>query len=83
MWDVNSNGVADSGNYVYTSLGSDSGGTYTLDVGSTTYGRTGAYTLRVLSPSLASARVPPGAILGKTIHLKASQRVHILTPTRS
>jgi hypothetical protein len=78
MWDVNSTGVADSGNNVYASLGSDSGGTYTLDVGSTTYGGAGAYTLRILSPSLAPARVPPDAVLGKTIHLKASQRVHIL-----
>ena len=72
---MNSTGIADLGNNVYASLGSDSGGTYTLDVGSTTYGGTGAYTLRILSPSLAPSRVPPGAVLGKTIHLRASQRV--------
>lgn len=78
MWDVNSTGIADFGNNAYASLGSDSGGTYTLAVGSTTYGGAGAYTLRILSPSLAPARVPPGAVLGKTIHLKASQRLHIL-----
>jgi hypothetical protein len=56
MWDVNSTGVAGFGNNVYTSLGSDSGGTYTLAVGSTTYAGAGAYTLRILSPSLAPAR---------------------------
>jgi hypothetical protein len=78
MWDLTGTGAAGSGNNVYVSLGSDSGGTYTLDVGSTTYGGAGAYTLSVVSASLAQARVPQGAVLGKTIHLKASQRVHIL-----
>jgi hypothetical protein len=78
MWDLTGTGVGDAGNNVYASLGSDSGGTYTLDVGSTTYGGGGAYTLRILSPSMAPERVPRGAVLGKTIHLKPSQRVHIL-----
>jgi len=78
MWDLTGTGAAGFGNNVYVSLGSDSGGTYTLDVGSTTYGGAGPYTLSIVSASLAAARAPLGAVLGKTIHLKASQRVHIL-----
>lgn len=64
MWDVNSTGIADFGNNAYAPFGSDSGGTYTLAVGSTTYGGAGAYTLRILPPSLTPAR----AVLGKAMH---------------
>jgi hypothetical protein len=79
MWDLNGNGTADNGNNDYAALTADSGGTYTLDVGSTTYGGSGAYRLSILAPSLAPEHVPPGSLSqGKTVHLKASQRMRIL-----
>jgi hypothetical protein len=78
MWDINGNGNASSNSSDYESVQADSGGTYTLAVGSTTVGGSGAYTLNVLPPSLIPQRVPGAPLKAQAAHLSPSRRLHIL-----
>jgi hypothetical protein len=79
MWDLDgSNGNDGQGNGTWRSLTSDSAGTYTLAVGPTTHGSSGAYILSIVAPSLAPSRVPQGLGRGETVHLGRSKQVHVL-----
>jgi hypothetical protein len=79
MWDLDgSNGTSGISNGEYRGLTADSAGTYTLAVGSTTYGGSGAYVLSVVSESLLpTQRVPQPPLGSQSVHLRASQRLHI------
>jgi len=78
MWDLDgSNGTSVSGNDNYESLTSDTAGTYTLAVGATTHGQSGAYRLSVLAPSLVPVE-HVSTPLGRTVHLGRAARVHML-----
>jgi hypothetical protein len=80
MWDLDgSGGTSGYGSGTFQSFTSDSAGTYTLAVGSTTYGESGAYRLFVVTESELPQRVPGAPILStKAVHLHSSQRIRTL-----
>lgn len=80
MWDLfGSDGNGWYGSGSFQSFQADSAGTYTLAVGSTTYGESGAYRLFVVTGSELTQRVPGAPILStKAVHLHSSQRIRTL-----